>query len=387
MESKKKKILVVENADKEREAVVEKLLSLGYEVFQAKDGAEGFSLAQEKMPDLIISEAVTPVMDGGQLFKKLKDTFFGKNIPVIIVSARENMRDYFETMGVAEFITKPCRLDDFLAKVRNALDISRQSGAVSTVKKVLVVGNDAVCVDNIMELLKKEGCYTDCVPFSEQVISKAVLFLPHVLIFEAMMPGVPMEENIRMLRRMPQFKKVPILLFSFYEDAKLKKEELQQKEINNVTAATRCLEEGATEYIGKFVQETFITQVGRFLRKATIVIVDDDPTLVQLLKIELTKQGYRVEAAPDGEKGLELIKKARPHLILLDVLLPGMTGYDVLGKIKSDALLKDIPVIMMTVKGDDIAIQKALDLGVEDYIIKPFHMGLLKRRVQSWLAI
>ena len=386
MDSKKKKILVVDADDKEREQLVLKLVAAGYDVLPAKDGAEAFNMAQQNPPDLIISDVVMPAMDGGQLFKKLHEVYFGKNIPFVVLTTRENMRDYFETMGVSEFITKPCLPENLLGKIQRVLIRPRPTAILSTTKKALVAGNDTVCVDDMMGLLKKEGCHTDCVPFSEQIISKAVLFLPHVFILEASMPGMLVEENVRVLRHMPQFKKAPILIYNFYQEAKLKKEEVQQKEINLIAASTRCLEAGATEYIGKFEPETFVAHVGRYLKKATIVVIDDDPVMAQLLKMELTKEGYRVEAAPDGEKGVELIKKVRPHLILLDVLLPGMIGYDVLGKIKSDSLTKDIPVMMMTVKSDDGAIQKALDLGVEDYIVKPFHMGLLKRRVQAWVS-
>ena len=386
MDPRKKKILVVDADDKEREQLVLKLVPAGYDVAQARDGTEAFNMAQQNAPDLIISDVVMPVMDGGQLFKKLHEAYFGRNIPFVVLTTRENMRDYFETMGVSEFITKPCLPENLLGKIQRVLIRPRPAAVLSTTKKVLVAGNDTFCVDEIMEVLKKEGCHPDCVPFSEQIISKAVLFLPHVFIFEASMPGMLVEENVKVLRHMPQFKKAPILIYNFYQESKLKKEEIQQKEINLIAAATRCLEAGATEYVGKFEKETFVAQIGRYLKKATVVIIDDDPVVAQLLKTELTREGYRIEAAPDGEKGVELVKKVRPHLILLDIVLPGMAGYDVLGKLKSDSLTKDIPVMMMTVKADDVAIQKALDLGVEDYIVKPFHMGLLKRRVEAWVS-
>lgn len=385
MDAKGAKILLVDDEDEIRKLMALKLEASGYEVRQAKDGAEAFAAAQEMIPDLIVADIVMPVMDGGQLLKKLRSTYFGKEIPFVVITARANMRDYFESAQVDDFITKPFLPGDFIRKVELVLGRHRQEGPALLTKRVLIVGGNSACVNVMMEALNKEGCHVDCVPWSEQVISKAVMFLPNILITEAQMPGIPMEQNIRILRQMPQFRKLPILLYTAISEPSLPKGGDPQQEVYLMMAVKHCLEEGATEYIGSFQKDTFMSRVGKYLKKAEIVVIDDDPTLTQLLQGQLGKEGYKVEVALTGEKGLELIKQEHPHLVLLDVILPGMVGYEVLGKIKDDPAIKDIPVIMMTVKGENNAIQKALDLGADDYIVKPFHMGLLKKRIQSWV--
>lgn len=381
----KKKILLVEDEGPSRELLATQLKDAGYVILQAHDGQEAFMIAQENVPDLIIADALMPVMDGAQLLKKLRATFFGKNIPILVLSARATMRDYFEAMGVDGFMSKPYTPEHLLTQLDQIFTQRRQNKQTEAAKRIMVVGNDSGCVDNIMELFRKEGYHMDCVPFSDQVISKAVMFLPHVLIIEAEMAGIPVDENIRILRQMPQFKKIPILIYSFLQESKLKKEEVHQKEINIAIAVKDCLEKGATEYIGKFNKDDFVSQVGKYLKRAEIVVIDDDPVLIQLLRSELAKEGYKIEAAFNGLTGLELVKKDRPHLVLLDLVLPEMIGYEVLGKLKSDPFTKDIPVVIMTVKGDDNAIQKALDLGADDYFLKPIHMGLLKKRLEVWV--
>jgi CheY-like chemotaxis protein len=385
MPDTKKKILLVEDEDPSRELMATQLKGAGYAVLETKDGQEAFALAQENVPDLIITDAIMPVLDGAQLFKKIRSTFFGKNIPFMVLSARATMRGSFEAMGADGFMAKPYQVNEFLAQVDRLLSRQQVGKPTEAAKRVLIAGNDSECLDTIMDLLKKEGCHTDCVPFSDQVISKAVMFLPHILIIEAEMPGIPVDENIRILRQMPQFKKIPILIYSFVPEGKVRKEDLHQKEINLAVSVRQCLEKGASEYLGKFLKETFIAQVGKYLKKAEILIIDDDPVLIQLLRVEFTKQDYKVETAFNGPAGLELARKNRPHLILLDLILPEMIGYEVLGKLKSDPLTKDIRVVMMTVKGEDNSIQKALDLGADDYLLKPVHMGLLKKRLQGWL--
>jgi len=116
-----------------------------------------------------------------------------------------------------------------------------------------------------------------------------------------------------------------------------------------------------------------------------IVLVDDESELVQLLQIELEMGGYRVSAAYDGEAGLRLVRETRPDLVLLDVMMPGLDGYQVLKSIKDDPAIKDTCVIMLTAKGLEGEIQKGLDLGADDYIAKPFHSELLIKKVKRFL--
>lgn len=116
-----------------------------------------------------------------------------------------------------------------------------------------------------------------------------------------------------------------------------------------------------------------------------IVIVDDEVDMAQLLQIELETEGYEVAMVHDGQSGLELIRNLNPSLVILDVMMPDMTGYEVLKSLKEDPSTRDIPVIMLTAKGLEDDIQKGLDLGADDYISKPFHSGLLIKRIQTAL--
>ena len=122
------------------------------------------------------------------------------------------------------------------------------------------------------------------------------------------------------------------------------------------------------------------------MKKNKIVVIDDERDMVQLLRIELETEGYVVSAAFDGKSGLELIQKVKPDLVLLDVMMPEMNGYEVLELLKQDPLTKAIPVVMLTAKGLENEIQKGLDLGADEYVSKPFHPGLLIKRIQTLLS-
>jgi DNA-binding response OmpR family regulator len=116
-----------------------------------------------------------------------------------------------------------------------------------------------------------------------------------------------------------------------------------------------------------------------------IIIIDDEEDMIELLKLELESEGFRVRVASEGKIGLELVRVKHPHLVLLDVMMPNMDGYQVLKSLKEDKSTQKIPVLMLTAKGLDTDIQKGLDLGADDYITKPFHSNLLIKRIKMIL--
>ena len=115
---------------------------------------------------------------------------------------------------------------------------------------------------------------------------------------------------------------------------------------------------------------------------ATILIVEDEFDIRELLEAYLTNEGYRVIAAEDGEEALERFHDGNPDLVLLDLLLPGLDGFQVCRAIREES---DLPVIMLTALGSEQSELKGFDLRVDDYIAKPFSMPVLLRRVEAVL--
>ena len=119
--------------------------------------------------------------------------------------------------------------------------------------------------------------------------------------------------------------------------------------------------------------------------KATILVIEDDPDIRELLSFSLSKEGWSLVMAEDGEKGLLALPSANPDCIVLDILLPGMDGLEVLRKLKSDPLSKKIPVIMTTAKGDESDVVAGLELGADDYVVKPYSPKVLTARIRAAL--
>ena len=114
----------------------------------------------------------------------------------------------------------------------------------------------------------------------------------------------------------------------------------------------------------------------------TILLVDDDPNILTLMSIHLTKAGYRVEKAPDAESALKMIPCVWPHVVVVDVMMPGMDGFSLTKKIRDDF---DLPVIMVTAKSQLEDKEKGFLAGSDDYVVKPFEPQELLFRIGAVL--
>ncbi|NLY38665.1 MAG: response regulator transcription factor [Firmicutes bacterium] len=113
-----------------------------------------------------------------------------------------------------------------------------------------------------------------------------------------------------------------------------------------------------------------------------VMVVDDERTLVKALKFNLEKEGYRVEEAYNGEEALQKIFDLNPDIVVLDLMLPGLDGFDVCREIRKKL---DVPIIMLTARGDDIDKVLGLELGADDYMTKPFNPRELIARIKAIL--
>ncbi len=115
----------------------------------------------------------------------------------------------------------------------------------------------------------------------------------------------------------------------------------------------------------------------------TILIVEDDPAMLTGLKDNFSYKGYKVLTAADGEKGLNAALNARPDLIILDIMLPKVNGYEICRLLRQEGL--DMPIIMLTAKGEESDIVLGLNLGADDYVTKPFSINELLARAAAFL--
>jgi two-component system phosphate regulon response regulator PhoB len=121
------------------------------------------------------------------------------------------------------------------------------------------------------------------------------------------------------------------------------------------------------------------------MAKPTILVVEDEAPLLTLLRYNLEKQGFRVEEATDGQEALLRVAENKPDLVLLDWMLPSLSGIEVCRQIRRRPATRDLPVIMVTARTEDQDAVRALDIGADDYITKPFAVEALLARIRALL--
>ncbi len=117
--------------------------------------------------------------------------------------------------------------------------------------------------------------------------------------------------------------------------------------------------------------------------KPHILVIEDEASLVELLRYNLEKEGYRVSAANDGEEGLAMLNEHKPDLLVLDWMLPHVSGIEICRQIRRKTELRDLPVIMLTARGEEADRVRGLEVGADDYVTKPFSPSELIARIRA----
>jgi CheY-like chemotaxis protein len=121
-------------------------------------------------------------------------------------------------------------------------------------------------------------------------------------------------------------------------------------------------------------------------KQASILVVDDDPEIVTMLNTRLTKRGYKVATAGDGHKAIELAKRDRPDIVLLDVMMPGKSGWEVARALKQDPVTADVKIVMVTAIGEKTNEITAPIYGADAHVDKPFEFEKLEKVIAGLLG-
>ena len=121
------------------------------------------------------------------------------------------------------------------------------------------------------------------------------------------------------------------------------------------------------------------------MAKASVLDVEDDPDIRELLAVAFAKEGWKLSLAEDGERGLAALEGSLPDCVVLDIMLPGMDGLELLRRIKSRPKWRRVPVVMTTARGEDSDIVSGLELGADDYVVKPYSPKVLAARIRAVL--
>jgi DNA-binding response OmpR family regulator len=134
---------------------------------------------------------------------------------------------------------------------------------------------------------------------------------------------------------------------------------------------------------GQIPQERQMPEANRPYK---VLIIEDEPDIMELVQVTLTNEHYELLPAIDGEQGLELAMSQKPDLVLLDIMLPKMDGYEICRRLKSNPATARIPVLMLTAFGQKREIEEGFKVKADDYIVKPFEPLALRERIRRFLT-
>ena len=405
-------ILVIED-DALNLKLVESLLQLGrYRILKALDAETGMRLLREHRPDLVLMDIRLPGMDGLHATRVIKQDPELKQIPVIALTAQAMLGDDEEAAaaGCDGYISKPIDTRRFLTTLENFLGQDKQNSRTNSginpdhKEKILVVDDDPLNVKLLTAKLRSINYDVIEAYGGREGLDKAVAEAPDLLLLDVMMPFIDGFEVTKRLKSDPRTCHIPIILITALDARENKGKGLEagaddflNKPVNHVELQSRVrslldLKRYRHQVSQKNLLEQQIVPLASEQVRGTeaeclptVLLVEDNETDAQMIQYYLEKESLELELCTDGETALKRIGKGNVDLILLDILLPDINGFEICQSLKQAEETRDIQILMVTCLGDLESKTKGIELGADDYLVKPIDDKELKARIRSLL--
>jgi CheY-like chemotaxis protein len=340
-----------------------------FRVLSATDGVEGLTQAREARPTVIILDIHLPRLDGWTVLAELKSDPSLAGIPVIMMSVEEQRARGF-SFGACEYLVKPVEPDRLLTVVKRAL---LPSGG-----DVLVVDDDSATREIVSRHLRRAGYSTVEARDGEEALLRARVLTPGLVILDLLMPGVDGFEVLRTMRE--EGMRTPVVVLTgktlVPDEERILREGLARVVHKGGMAIDSVVREAKQLLLAKRVVES-----GRLPR---ILYVEDSPQNRDIVRRYLADD-YEVIEAEDGEHGIERVLRDAPDLILMDLSLPRLDGWEATRRLKANGSVKHIPVIAVTAHAGREDQTRATEAGCSDYITKPIDREVLLGSIRKHL--
>jgi two-component system sensor histidine kinase/response regulator len=337
---RRRRVLVVDDHRANIDMVAGVMEEMSVEIIPALTGAEALEQFAACKPDLILLDMLMPEMDGCEVCRRLRETSQGRETPIIFLSAADDKDLVVRALaaGAVDYITKPFNRAELLSRARTQLDL-KSAG------------------DDLRQLAEEKD--------------ELLGMLTHDL--KSLLGGVNLSAYLAQER---------LAAIENYGGCKFAAEITE--------ASSRLL-----AFVKEFLADAAAKQLAdngagapeRSGQMARILVADDQPENVQLVGSVLGKLGHDIIPALDGETALKRLKLTTPDLILLDLLMPRVDGFETCRRMRSTSKGKAIPVIFLSSAGDKDLIVRGLAAGAVDYMTKPFHQAELVLRVETQLTL
>jgi PAS domain S-box-containing protein len=386
-------VLIIEDDAQFTEILLKQAHSKGFKCLTAATGEDGLVLAQQYLPHAIVLDIDLPGIDGNQVLLELKSNPAIRHIPVHIISAGERTMEVIKE-GAIEYITKPVnkkQLDEAFNRIQNFIN--------RKMKNLLIVEDD----ENSRKAMRKLIGNGDVKCFESGNGKEAISIFKenHIdcIVLDLGLPDMSGFDLIYRLQKLKDGRVPPIVIYTGKELSKEENEELHKYAesiiIKGVKSEERLLDETAL-FLHRTISnlpESKQKMIGGLYDKESIfknkkiLVTDDDMRNVFALSKVLKERGMEIYKAENGVIALEILSKEPGiDLVLMDIMMPEMDGYEAMRKIRSMIKFRNLPVIALTAKAMKDDRQKCIDAGANDYIAKPVDIDRLLSLMRVWLS-
>lgn len=384
------RIVVASSSLTVRMDLCDALDAAGFESRPCSDIKTALAVIRNETCALVVLDVLFPDGNGLELLQALRTSATTRGVPVILLALEHEVSAAAPELGLSaglsadEYAGKPYDLARVVARAVTLTD----SGASPQprARHVVVVDDSLTYRNQVKEALEAAGYLVDEAVSGEEGLALVAAVRPDAVVVDGVLPGIDGATMVRRLKSDSAFRSTPCLLLTATETPD---DEL------------RSLEAGADAYVHKSQDLAIILaklsallrrsrsagqdSVPSLLRAKRLLAIDDSPTYLAELGSVLRAEGHEVILASSGEEGLDLLSRETVDCILLDRLMPGLSGQETCRLIKQSPEGRDIPLVMLTAQDDQAAVIEGMNAGADDYIAKSSDFDLLKARLRAQL--
>ena len=401
LKNRKNPILVIDDEEKVRYTVGQYLLSIGYEVIFAEDGEKGLQMAVDNQPFAIILDILLPGLDGWGVLKELKQIPQTKDIPVILISIVVN-KNYGYSLGAFEYLVKPISSERLLTTFSKLENLANKK-----IQKIVIVDGDELEFQKYKEELASDKIKIEFIKESEYAFNKISEIQPDLIIVDLMMSKVDGISLSHKLKSSVKTRHIPIIistakdiseeekisLVNVVEDITVKSKGHPNDVLKVVGDRIEMQEKAGVVDIPKNVDSHKTeTEEIKFVKNETkveqnfgieVLIVDDDPDTLFTLDEIVQSCSCNTVLAKNGKECLEILERKVPDLILLDIIMPEMDGFQTIKQIRKNSKWADLPVFAVTAQAMKEDNEIILKHGFSDYVPKPVNPSIVSDKIQK----
>ncbi|KIL96830.1 Signal transduction histidine kinase [Paramagnetospirillum magnetotacticum MS-1] len=385
-------LLVIEDDPIFRRVVCDMAKAKGFTTVTAEDGKSGLDLARLRRPCGIVLDIGLPGMSGWEVIETLRRQPETRDIPVHVISAGDE-RAKAAGMGTVGHLTKPVSRE----QINSAFEVLLRAGNTLDRRRLLLVDGDGASRASVRETLLGLNLDITVEETGEQALKRLAEGPFDCMVLDLALPDMPGGEFLERAERTPSGLP-PVIVYSRQELSQDETVRIQEFTdsivIKGARSSERLLDEVGlflhaveARKSGKSKSPTPTEPVDGILAGRTVLLVDDDMRNAFALSKVLRTKGLKVLIAQDGTKALsQLRSRSDVDLILLDIMMPGMDGYQTMGEIRKDPRYAHLPIIALTAKAMAGDRDRCLASGADDYLTKPVDVELLRKAMAGLMT-